>query len=278
MNYYIGAVSYNGDYISHHGIRGQKWGVRRYQNEDGPYTNAGLARKTADGIKSAGKKVAGAVKANVGARINYAKEAMAARKENTYEKWHPVKGKYHKNAIVNQLATEINANTKYNKRMHDARVKRDKITQARQIDKMAKKAGISKDQMAEIHADRKLSKNEGFTKRSWEKGVAKRVAKGETLRDAMRNQRHMESAKKLAALAIAAGGTAAIGAYSIKKRGHSLMDPGLQAGAALGLGALAIGQRQWANAQQRAPKVTSRAVKNVQTMNDLKKKKKNPVK
>lgn len=28
-------------YISHHGIKGQRWGVRRYQNPDGTLTNAG---------------------------------------------------------------------------------------------------------------------------------------------------------------------------------------------------------------------------------------------
>lgn len=30
--------------LFHHGIKGQKWGVRRYQNEDGTYTEAGLKR------------------------------------------------------------------------------------------------------------------------------------------------------------------------------------------------------------------------------------------
>lgn len=34
----------NTEYFAHHGIRGQKWGVRRYQNQDGTLTNAGLAR------------------------------------------------------------------------------------------------------------------------------------------------------------------------------------------------------------------------------------------
>ena len=40
MNYY-----YYPDYLEHHGILGQKWGVRRYQNEDGSYTKEGLDRR-----------------------------------------------------------------------------------------------------------------------------------------------------------------------------------------------------------------------------------------
>lgn len=30
--------------LYHHGIKGQKWGVRRYQNPDGSYTKAGKKR------------------------------------------------------------------------------------------------------------------------------------------------------------------------------------------------------------------------------------------
>lgn len=33
------------DYIVHWGIKGQKWGVRRYQNADGTYTEAGKKRR-----------------------------------------------------------------------------------------------------------------------------------------------------------------------------------------------------------------------------------------
>lgn len=33
-------------YLCHHGIKGQKWGVRRFQNEDGSYTEAGKQRRS----------------------------------------------------------------------------------------------------------------------------------------------------------------------------------------------------------------------------------------
>lgn len=45
MNDYIVLVSDEGQpYISHYGIKGQKWGYRRYQNADGSLTPEGLRR------------------------------------------------------------------------------------------------------------------------------------------------------------------------------------------------------------------------------------------
>ena len=35
-------------YLEHHGVLGQKWGVRRYQNKDGSLTNAGKKRQESD--------------------------------------------------------------------------------------------------------------------------------------------------------------------------------------------------------------------------------------
>lgn len=59
-------------YLAHHGIKGQKWGVRRYQNSDGSYTdegrrrrglsdryNASLSDNTKKKLKTAGKVALG---------------------------------------------------------------------------------------------------------------------------------------------------------------------------------------------------------------------------
>ena len=43
MNYYVGAIQCSSE-LYHHGIKGQKWGVRRFQNEDGSLTGAGERR------------------------------------------------------------------------------------------------------------------------------------------------------------------------------------------------------------------------------------------
>jgi len=42
--YYVGSFSADSNALYHHGIKGQKWGVRRFQNEDGSLTSAGRQR------------------------------------------------------------------------------------------------------------------------------------------------------------------------------------------------------------------------------------------
>lgn len=50
--YIAGECEYNNS-ISHHGIKGQKWGIRRYENSDGTLTEEGKKRYNySDGIKS----------------------------------------------------------------------------------------------------------------------------------------------------------------------------------------------------------------------------------
>lgn len=44
----IKEVFMNDTYLMHHGILGQKWGVRRFRNEDGTLTNAGKKRYSED--------------------------------------------------------------------------------------------------------------------------------------------------------------------------------------------------------------------------------------
>lgn len=43
--------------LQHHGVKGQKWGVRRFQNADGSLTNEGRRRYSNDDFKNAKKKI-----------------------------------------------------------------------------------------------------------------------------------------------------------------------------------------------------------------------------
>ena len=49
-NYILQKGSDKMNELYHHGVKGQKWGVRRFQNKDGTLTNLGKSRKNMDSI------------------------------------------------------------------------------------------------------------------------------------------------------------------------------------------------------------------------------------
>ena len=71
MNTYV-AISSIGDELYHHGIKGQKWGVRNYQNPDGSLTPEGRLRYGRGGLMSQNTKERVKQGAKIGAKIGTA--------------------------------------------------------------------------------------------------------------------------------------------------------------------------------------------------------------
>jgi len=48
LNMYAHDLNYDTYYLAHHGIKGQRWGIRRYQNPDGSLTDKGRRKYGSD--------------------------------------------------------------------------------------------------------------------------------------------------------------------------------------------------------------------------------------
>lgn len=68
-------------YLSHHGIKGQKWGIRRYQNPDGTLTEEGKKRLAQYREKEFGK-----LDKRFDKRISKAKQKYEEEPENEYKR------------------------------------------------------------------------------------------------------------------------------------------------------------------------------------------------
>ena len=78
-------LSEDSDYLEHYGIKGMKWGIRRFQNKDGSLTKAGLKRYS-DAASEAASKVGKAI-AEGGKKLGeVAGKAAQATKEKMVEK------------------------------------------------------------------------------------------------------------------------------------------------------------------------------------------------
>lgn len=67
MWYYI--VKDQPNELYHHGIKGMKWGIRRYQNEDGSLTNAGKRRYTSGDTRWVRKQVTSSISKSITNKI-----------------------------------------------------------------------------------------------------------------------------------------------------------------------------------------------------------------
>lgn len=108
-------------YIEHHGVKGQKWGVRRYQNADGSLTNAGKKRYNTDTYASTISGLNKIEKQN--AKLK-AKSALASGKAKAaFEKGNMKK--YEKQKKIAKAASEsVDAGNKLiNKMLSDANKK-----------------------------------------------------------------------------------------------------------------------------------------------------------
>lgn len=93
--YYVAGVPYS-DELYHHGIIGQKWGVRRYQNRDGSLTTEGRkhygvkgsGNKVTQAVASAGRAVGSAAK-KTGAAVGKAASATAKYAGKRFKMNHP---------------------------------------------------------------------------------------------------------------------------------------------------------------------------------------------
>lgn len=71
-----GKSIYHSEELEHHGIKGQKWGVRRYQNEDGTLTNDGKIRRDRERYQRAAGAGFGAL---VGATIGLSSNLLTTK-------------------------------------------------------------------------------------------------------------------------------------------------------------------------------------------------------
>lgn len=138
------------NYLAHYGIKGQKWGVRRFQNPDGSLTEEGKRRYNL--VQNASKLYMESAKTSLKTAKGYEKEAKQLRKQppESPETWlNRNFGSDWKDTEYMKKVWEIDDPIKYgreeSRKEHDYHIKsrenlaRDERESAKKLEEIAKK-------------------------------------------------------------------------------------------------------------------------------------------
>ena len=147
--YYGSIQTFKENHLKHHGVLGQKWGIRRYQNPDGSLTAAGKAKLVKEEGREAKKE-----------------SKFQSQKEKAIEKGDANWAYKHQAKLTdddfNRISSVINRQVKYNDLVNKAsRIRTDRIRNA--TDKIAPIQNLLNNTMGSINnalsiADRLMGK------------------------------------------------------------------------------------------------------------------------